>query len=256
MRFGIVGGGLLGMTLAWDLSKAGHDVTILEGAPCCGGLAGPWQLGDVVWGPALPRDAAKRSRVARALARARSRAGSAMGQDRDGLFRRWNDAPVLGSRRLRTISAFVSMARRNDLQGIANQRLASARAIDGSRVAHAALRAYDRRAHLATAAARETRPHATRASAAFIWAIIARMFAARGSGPNAKCSVTSEMDTTDAAPIEERLAARNVEIWTSYSIERIQLPGRRRRDFCRRNDSFRSCRRYVGGAWPHGCVRV
>ena len=31
-RFGIVGGGMLGMTLAWDLAKAGHDVTIFEAA--------------------------------------------------------------------------------------------------------------------------------------------------------------------------------------------------------------------------------
>ena len=39
-RFGIVGGGMLGMTIGWNLVKAGHDVTIFEAAPRCGGLAG------------------------------------------------------------------------------------------------------------------------------------------------------------------------------------------------------------------------
>ncbi len=48
-RIGIVGGGMLGMTLGWNLAKAGHNVKIFEGAPRCGGLAGPWELGDVVW---------------------------------------------------------------------------------------------------------------------------------------------------------------------------------------------------------------
>lgn len=48
-RYGIVGGGMLGMTLAWELSKEGHDVTIFEGGPQCGGLAAPWQLGEFVW---------------------------------------------------------------------------------------------------------------------------------------------------------------------------------------------------------------
>ncbi len=48
-RYGIVGGGMLGMTLALRLSDAGHDVTIIEAAERCGGLASPWQLGDVIW---------------------------------------------------------------------------------------------------------------------------------------------------------------------------------------------------------------
>ena len=49
MRFAVVGGGLLGMTTAWNLVKAGHQATIFEAAADCGGLASPWQLGDVVW---------------------------------------------------------------------------------------------------------------------------------------------------------------------------------------------------------------
>lgn len=48
-RWGVVGGGMLGMTLALRLAQQGHDVTLFEGAPELGGLASAWQLGDVVW---------------------------------------------------------------------------------------------------------------------------------------------------------------------------------------------------------------
>jgi protoporphyrinogen oxidase len=48
-RIAIVGGGMLGMTLAHRLSKGGCDVTVLEGAPNLGGLASAWSLGRVVW---------------------------------------------------------------------------------------------------------------------------------------------------------------------------------------------------------------
>ena len=48
-RWGIVGGGMLGMTLAHRLARAGRDVTLLEAASELGGLASAWSLGDVVW---------------------------------------------------------------------------------------------------------------------------------------------------------------------------------------------------------------
>jgi len=48
-HWGIVGGGLLGLTLAWRLAGAGRRVTVLEAADRLGGLAAAWRLGDVVW---------------------------------------------------------------------------------------------------------------------------------------------------------------------------------------------------------------
>jgi protoporphyrinogen oxidase len=48
-RWGIVGGGFLGMTLARRLARRGKNVTLFEGANCLGGLASAWNLGDVVW---------------------------------------------------------------------------------------------------------------------------------------------------------------------------------------------------------------
>ena len=45
----VVGGGMLGMTLALRLAQRGHDVTIFESAGELGGLASAWQVGDVTW---------------------------------------------------------------------------------------------------------------------------------------------------------------------------------------------------------------
>lgn len=48
-RWAIVGGGILGMTLAHRLAQQGKDVTLFEGASQMGGLASAWQLGEMVW---------------------------------------------------------------------------------------------------------------------------------------------------------------------------------------------------------------
>jgi protoporphyrinogen oxidase len=48
-RWAVVGGGMLGLTLAHRLAQRGLSVTVFEGAPQLGGLASAWQLGDVVW---------------------------------------------------------------------------------------------------------------------------------------------------------------------------------------------------------------
>jgi protoporphyrinogen oxidase/ubiquinone/menaquinone biosynthesis C-methylase UbiE len=45
----IIGGGLLGLTLALRLAQAGRKVTVFEAASELGGLAGAWRIGDYVW---------------------------------------------------------------------------------------------------------------------------------------------------------------------------------------------------------------
>lgn len=45
----VVGGGMLGMTVALRLAEAGRRVTLYEAAESLGGLAGAWRLGDVEW---------------------------------------------------------------------------------------------------------------------------------------------------------------------------------------------------------------
>ncbi len=46
---GIVGGGVLGMTLALRLAEQGHRVTVIEGAAQPGGLAAPQEIGGFTW---------------------------------------------------------------------------------------------------------------------------------------------------------------------------------------------------------------
>ena len=48
-NWGIVGGGIMGMTLAHRLSQQGHKVTIFEAAPELGGLVSPWSMNGVEW---------------------------------------------------------------------------------------------------------------------------------------------------------------------------------------------------------------
>jgi protoporphyrinogen oxidase len=47
--WGIVGGGIMGMTLAHRLAQQGHKVTLFEGASDLGGLVSSWKMGDVEW---------------------------------------------------------------------------------------------------------------------------------------------------------------------------------------------------------------
>ena len=49
IKYGIIGGGIMGLTLATRLVKEGHNVTIFESAPDLGGLASSWRLGNVEW---------------------------------------------------------------------------------------------------------------------------------------------------------------------------------------------------------------
>jgi protoporphyrinogen oxidase len=48
-KWGIVGGGIMGMTLAHRLAEEGKKVTIFEAAPELGGLASSWKMEDVEW---------------------------------------------------------------------------------------------------------------------------------------------------------------------------------------------------------------
>jgi len=48
-RVGIVGGGMLGMTLALRLRDLGHDVTLIEAAPTAGGLVQSQTIGGYRW---------------------------------------------------------------------------------------------------------------------------------------------------------------------------------------------------------------
>lgn len=48
-KWGIVGGGIMGLTLAQKLSQQGDQVTIFEAAPDLGGLVSSWKIGEIEW---------------------------------------------------------------------------------------------------------------------------------------------------------------------------------------------------------------
>ena len=48
-RFAVVGGGVLGVSIALRLASAGHEVTLIEAGPELGGLAAAWHLDDLTW---------------------------------------------------------------------------------------------------------------------------------------------------------------------------------------------------------------
>jgi protoporphyrinogen oxidase len=48
-RWGVIGGGMLGMTIAHRLVQAGKRVVLYEASAYLGGLSGTWQLGKVNW---------------------------------------------------------------------------------------------------------------------------------------------------------------------------------------------------------------
>ncbi|MEQ1702573.1 MAG: FAD-dependent oxidoreductase, partial [Ilumatobacteraceae bacterium] len=48
-RWAVIGGGVLGMATALRLGEQGHTVTLFEGGDVLGGLAAPWQVGDITW---------------------------------------------------------------------------------------------------------------------------------------------------------------------------------------------------------------
>ncbi|MEZ6121244.1 MAG: FAD-dependent oxidoreductase, partial [Pirellulaceae bacterium] len=48
-RWAIVGGGMMGLSLAHQLTQDGQSVSIIEAGHNLGGLADAWQVGDITW---------------------------------------------------------------------------------------------------------------------------------------------------------------------------------------------------------------
>ena len=49
MRYGVIGAGALGLTVALRLAQRGHEVTVLERDPVPGGLAGSFEVAPGIW---------------------------------------------------------------------------------------------------------------------------------------------------------------------------------------------------------------
>jgi protoporphyrinogen oxidase len=226
MRIAVVGGGMLGMTVAWRAAAAGHDVTIFEGTDHCGGLAAPWQLGDIVWDRhyhvTLYSDLALRA-----------------------LLRELDLEPEMDWVPTRTgfyvdgtmypFSSVIDYARFPPLSPLQKLRLGTT-ILEASRIIDwRPLEQLTALEWLTRKSGRETveriwlpllraklGPYAEVASAAFIWAIIARMYAARRSGLKRELFgyVRGGYDRV-LRRFEEQLRARGVDIRTSCRVDRV-----------------------------------
>ena len=225
-RFGIVGGGLLGMSLAWDLAKLGHDVTIFEGADRCGGLAAPWELGDIVWDKhyhvTLRSDETLRELLRELDLESELRWRSpGTGFFVDGAMYPFSGTPdylrfppLSLLQKIRLGATILKASKIAQWQPL--ERLTAVEWLSRN-----CGRATVERIWLPLLRAK-LGPHATRASAAFIWAIIARMYAARRSGVGRELFgyVDGGYDRT-LRRFEERLTARGVRIRTACRVERV-----------------------------------
>lgn len=227
MRFGIVGGGLLGMTIARNLARAGHDVTIFESAPRCGGLAAPWDLGGITWDRhyhvTLYSDLALRELLGElGLQRELHWVKAGTGFFVDGTMHPFSSAldfaafPPLGPiQKLRLGATILRASRISDwrpLERVTAVEWLTRQCGRGTveRIWLPLLRA-------------KLGPYAERASAAFIWAIIARMYAARRTETKRELFgyVSGGYDRT-LRRLEEELAALGVVMRTSCPIRHVE----------------------------------
>jgi protoporphyrinogen oxidase len=185
-HWGVVGGGLLGMTLAHRLAQRGRRVTLVEGAERLGGLASPWRLGEVEWDRhyhvILPGD----SRLLGLLGELGLAGELVWRPVRTGAY---------GGGRLYSVSSAVELLRFPLLSPLAKLRLAAtvfyaSRIRDGRRLERVPVADWLRRWSGRRACERFWLPllrsklgeSYRETSAAFIWATIARLYAARRAG--------------------------------------------------------------------------
>lgn len=230
MRIAVVGGGMLGMTAAWRAAAAGAHVTVFESAAHCGGLAAPWRLGDVTWDRhyhvTLASDEALRA-LLRELALEDDMAWvtTQTGFYVDGAMYPFSNVidylrfpPLSLVQKARLAATILEASRITDWRPL--ERIT---AVDW--LSRKSGRKTVERIWLPLLRAK-LGPYAQRASAAFIWAIIARMYAARRSGMKKELFgyVHGGYDRI-LRRFEEHLLARGVEIVTGSRVERIERVG-------------------------------
>lgn len=182
----VVGGGVLGLTLSHRLAQAGKKVTLLEAADHVGGLADAWRIGDILWDRhyhvVLLSDLHTRGLLAElGLGDALRWSTTRTDFYADGRFHPLNNAfdylrfpllPLIDKIRLAGTILYASRLK----DGLALERIS----VTDWLVRFSGRRTFEKiwrpllRAKLGD--------NYERASAAFIWAIIRRLYAARRSG--------------------------------------------------------------------------
>lgn len=229
-RWAIVGGGMLGMTLAHRLAQRGNLVCLYEAADHLGGLASAWQLGDVVWDRhyhvTLMSDAHTRALLAELdldseIEWVETRTGFFVDGQMHSMSNSWEFLrfPPLGLiSKLRLALTIMYAARIRDWRrleriGVADwlRRWSGRRTFE--KIWLPLLRA-------------KLGENYRRTSAAFIWATIARMYAARRSGLKKEMfGYVPGGYARILARFAERLTAEGVDLRLSTPVSGVEQAG-------------------------------
>lgn len=226
-RVAVVGGGLLGLTLALRLAQRGRRVTLFEAADHLGGLADAWRLGDVTWDRhyhvTLLSDAHLRGLLSeldleREIRWVETRTGFYTDGRLHSMSNSWEFLrfpPLRLVDKLRLAGTIVYASRIRDWRPLEKVPVADWLARLSGRRTTEKIWLPLLRAKLGD--------NYRRTSAAFIWATIARMYAARRTG--LKKEMFGYVRGGYARVLEalsQRLAAEGVELRTGQAIARIE----------------------------------
>lgn len=231
-RWAVVGAGALGLTLALRLARRGHSVTVYEAGDVLGGLAAPWQVGDVTW---------DRHYHVTLLSDARTRAMYAAAGIADDELR-WVETKTgyYGTDHvLRSVSNAVEFLKLPGLSPIDKVRLGATIVVgskirNGRRMERVTVERWLRRwsgnsafetfwKPLLRAKLGDAYP---KSSAAFIWATIQRLYAARRTGLKKEMfGYVSGGYSRVFASFTETLAAAGVEVRLSTPISSVERRG-------------------------------
>ena len=243
-NIGIVGGGLLGLTLALRLAQRGQKVTLIEAADHLGGLADAWQLGDIAWdrhyhvtllSDGHLRDILKELDLDRCMRWVKTRTGFLVDGRLYSLSNNWEFLrfpPLRLLDKLRLGWTIFHASRLTDWRALEKV------SVGDWLTRHSGKRTFERiwlpllKAKLGDAW--------QRTSAAFIWATIQRMYAARRSG--LKYELFGYLPGGYGRMLEalrERLEALGVEIRTGCRVERVEQDEHGQLVVTAGNDSWR-----------------
>ncbi len=225
-RWAVVGGGILGMVLARRLAERGHDVTLYEASDRLGGLASAWTIGEVTWDQHYHVTLLSDSYTRRLL--------EDLDLD-DKMCWETVKSGFYNGRKLAPLTSSIDFLRLPGMGPIAKARLA-ATILYGSRVSNwkplesITVEAWLRKISGAKVFDRLWRPLLraklgdayTKTSAAFIWATIQRLYAARRSGLKTEMFgyLPGGYDRFVKA-FSAALADKGVTVRTSAAIDRI-----------------------------------